>query len=123
MHKLLPFETSLAQPNERRKSVRYRIAGTAWYEWQATDGRRFEETGVTRDIGSAGAYIECDSMPPVGSIVKLVVTFRSRWQEDITVCLRGAGDVRHVRQTEGFGASVVFRTATANSQKPARDWQ
>lgn len=119
MYEPFKYATTTGKPNDRRKSARYYVAGAAWCEWLTADGRRHEGWGVTRNMGMVGAFIESDSLPPVGAVLTLVVTLRTKWQTCITVCLRGAGDVRHVQQgpcqASGYGASVAFHTAAPES--------
>ena len=76
------------------------------------DGRWHDGIGITRDIGKGGVFIESDSIPPVGSPLKLTVTLPSESSRNMILQLGGAGYVRHIRQepsqTTGFGASAVF---------------
>jgi|SRR5271169_6939425 len=100
-------------PNTRRQSARYQITGAVCFQWRAEDGNWYEARGCTGNISRAGAFIESDNLPPVGSAVKLVATLSIGWRSDRPLSLSGAGDVRHVRQgachASGYGASVVFR--------------
>jgi hypothetical protein len=118
MYKFSNYATAPGQPNDRRKTARFQVAGTAWCGWVAVDGHR-ESWGTTNNIGMAGVFVESDTPPPVGTAVTLVVVLRTNRQTGITVCLRGAGDVRHVQQgpfqASGYGASVVFHTIAPES--------
>jgi hypothetical protein len=99
-------------PNDRRKTLRYLITGAVRFEWQAVDGQWYKDIGITHDIGKGGVFIESDSIPQVGSPLKLTVTLPSASKPNTTLQLGGDGDVRHIRQepsqTTGFGASAVF---------------
>jgi hypothetical protein len=106
------YPTANTCPNDRRKTVRYLITGAVRFEWQAVDGQWYDDIGITHDIGKGGVFIESDSIPQVGSPLKLIVTLPSASKPNITLPLGGAGYVRHIRQepsqTTGFGASAVF---------------
>src|SRR5271165_5179171 len=113
MKKTLSKADTDQYPNSRRRSVRYRITGSVCFHWRAEDGHWYEARGCTCNISKAGAFIESDNLPPLGSAVKLVATLPIGWRSDRPLSLSGAGDVRHVRQgachASGYGASVVFR--------------
>lgn len=72
-----------------------------------------EASGVIRDIGKDGVFVESDSIPSVASPLKLDVTLPAESQGRFALRLRGTGVVCHVRQkplqTSGFGASVKFQ--------------
>jgi hypothetical protein len=97
---------------DKRRTIRYSITGAVRFEWKAVDGQRYEGIGITRDIGKGGVFIESDSIPSVGSPLKLTVTLPSEWTPNVTLQLSGSGTVCHVRQghrqPSGFGASAVF---------------
>jgi len=102
---------NLARPRQRRQSARFLLAAAVRFEWRAMDGEWHKAVGSTRNISKAGAFIETGTLPPIGSAVRMVATLPTKWTADGVLRLRGAGDVRHVRQidTVGFGASVVLR--------------
>jgi hypothetical protein len=100
--------------SERRKNTRYKIRGAAWFQWETAEGIRREGGGVTRDMSSAGVFIETSAMPVLGSPVEVVVTISAGSKEDLQVGFSGAGEVRHIQEdppsASGFGAAVTFRT-------------
>lgn len=112
MPNVLGKSTDLAGRHDRRRIARFPIAGATSFEWKASDGKWHEASGVTRDIGKDGAFVSCDSPPPVASLLKLVVTLPSDSGLQGPVRLRGTGEVRHVRldamPERGCGACVEF---------------
>jgi hypothetical protein len=108
-----------AAGSERRRSTRYQIRGAAWFQWEAEDGKDREGLGVTRDISTAGTFIEAPEGPAVGRRVKVVVTIASGAKEEMQLRLCGAGNVRHIdngkEAQSGFGAWVGFHTEGAAS--------
>ena len=106
--------------SERRKSTRYPVAGAVSFQWKAPDGTWREATGVTRNIGKDGAFIECESSPSLASLLKLVVTLPTCSKAYGPVCLRGNGVVRHVSrdtwQAGGVGVCVEFQLALPMSE-------
>ena len=113
--------TTPADPEDNRKSARYLITGMVQFEWQAAGGQWYDGIGITRDIGKGGVFIESDSIPPVGSPLKLTAILPSESRPNISVQLGGTGYVRHVRRqgypTIGFGASAVFRVEVPPAPK------
>lgn len=113
MNRTVRDTTSLLNRENRRKSVRYPLTGAVQFLWHAQDGQWYDAIGITRDIGKGGAFIESNSLPPVASVLKLIVTLPAESKSDTTLRLGGVGYVRRIRQescqTMGFGASVVFR--------------
>ncbi len=110
-----------ADPKDNRKSARYLITGMVQFEWQAADGQWYDGIGITRDIGKGGVFIESDSIPPVGSPLRLTAILPSDSKLTISVQLGGTGYVRHVRREGhraiGFGASAVFRVEVPPAPK------
>ena len=97
---------------DRRASVRYPICGLVEFQWCGTDNQWRGAIGVIRDMGREGVFILSDSMPPVASMLKLIVTLPAESKVDVCLQLGGIGVVRNVRQGAcqnfGFGASAVF---------------
>jgi hypothetical protein len=108
-----PPQYPSADTDERRKSVRYPITVAVSFQWQVVDGRLDSSIGTTRDIGKAGLFVESESVPPVDSVLKLIVTLPALGNFDTTLHLAGTAVVRYVQQdtcqTSGFGAVAVFR--------------
>lgn len=106
---------------ERRHSARYPLAGAARFQWKEAGGARHAASGVTRDIGKAGVFIECESLPPIASALELDVALAINWNQDATVRLRGVGDVRHVHPGDcarsGYGAAMVFHMETPATEQ------
>ena len=98
---------------ERRKSARHQIIGRVWFQLQTADGNWRDGVGTTRDIGEAGVFVQCKSIPPVASTLKIIVVLPTGWETNTSLCLNGFGHVCHVpqepRQKSGFGASAVFQ--------------
>jgi len=108
-----------AASSERRRGTRYQIRGAAWFQWEAEDGKGREGLGVTRDISTAGTFIEAPEGPAVGTRVKVVVTIASDVKNEMQLRLCGSRDVRHIdngkEAQSGFGAWVGFHTDGAGS--------
>jgi|SRR5664279_1078938 len=115
------YSTANVCPDDRRKTVRYLIAGAVRFQWLAANGEWEDVVGITSDIGKGGVFIETVSTPPIGSPLKLTVTLHPASKPNITLQLDGAGYVRHVRQEpsepSGFGASAVFHVEVPTSTK------
>src|SRR5664279_1492007 len=86
---------------ERRRCVRFRLRGDAWFVWESIDGTRGEGGGLTRNIGRAGAFIETSQVPPVGSQLRLIVTLRGTVDDGMEARLCGVGTVSYVITHEG----------------------
>jgi hypothetical protein len=114
-------QTTGANPEDNRQTVRYPITGMVQFKWQAVDGQSYHGIGLTRDIGRGGVFIESDSIPPIGSILIVTVTLPAEPMTTVTLQLAGAGVVRNVRQdssqTIGFRASAVFHLEVPTSTK------
>lgn len=112
MVKALQSSKARAHSCDRRQSVRYSIAGTALFQWKAVNGIWCEATGLTSNIGKAGVFVECESLPPVASRLKLIITLPTDWKVHRTLHLRGTGEVRHIRpeasKLSGYGACIAF---------------
>ena len=123
MKKLAKSVAADTHRDERRKSARHLITGRVWFQWQTVDGNWCDGVGTTCDIGEAGVFVQCESIPPVASALKLIVMLPTG-----TLCLRGLGHVCHVpqepRQPSGFGASAVFQKelpmSTGSTQEKPR---
>jgi len=100
--------------DERRKSVRHSVTGAVHFQWRGRDGHSYDGTGVTRDIGKGGLFIESDSIPPIASMLKIVVTLPAKSQADPTLQFSGIGFVCRLKPEpcpmSGFGVSAVFHT-------------
>src|SRR5664279_1827305 len=108
MLKNLEKPETLGSSTERRKNVRYPIAGAVSMHWRTAEGPWREAGGTTRNIGKSGVFVECEDSPPVGSRLELVITLPTQLREYGPVCLCGVGEVRHLRweasQTFGLAA-------------------
>jgi hypothetical protein len=115
-----PHRAGNSECGERRQSSRYAISGAAWFQWQTVEGTWREGSGVTRDMGKAGTFIETDDVPPVTTRLRVTVTFPIGAHDDVQVRLCGSGDVRHVQREQkgagGYGAWVPFRTEAPESR-------
>lgn len=106
---------------DRRLTKRYPIAGIASFHWKASDGGHLTGSGVTRNIGKAGVFVECERLPGVASTLDLNVALLLDRDHDVTVRLRGAGNVRHIQSgtgvRSGYGAAVVFHMETPATEE------
>jgi hypothetical protein len=116
----VPARSSTTHRDDRRQRLRYLASAAVHFRWRSADGHWYDGVGTTRDIGEDGRFVESDSVPPVGSALKLTATVPTSWNCGATVRLTDFGCVRHVRlepnQTRGFGASVVFHVETPTSK-------
>ena len=93
----------------------------SFFRWLAMNHNRKgrEGLGVTRDISTAGTFIEAPEGPAVGTRVKVVVTIASDVKNEMQLRLCGSRDVRHIdngkEAQSGFGAWVGFHTDGAGS--------
>lgn len=112
MVKRLQELTMGSVPQDRRRSARYPIVGAVSFRWRGVNGRWCEATGLTRDIGKTGVFVECESLPPASSFLELAITLPTLWERHSNLCLRGAGIVRYLRldinSWRGYGASIVL---------------
>ena len=102
------------ETKERRRPQRFLIRGEAWFEWQSVGGTLRQGTGVTRNVGRCGAFVETATVPPIASQLKVVVTLVGGPTDEIEARLCGTGEVRHIQReggvAGGFGACVIFHT-------------
>src|SRR5271165_3404151 len=107
---------------ERRQGVRYPIVGAVSIQWKASDGKWREASGMTRNIGKSGVFVECEGLPLVGSRLKLVITLPTQVRDYGSVCLCGVGAVCHLRRGPpppgGFGARAQFQLSLPMSAAP-----
>ena len=115
-----PYPDTNAEAEEKRKAVRYRISGLVSFQWLAANGEWKDGVGITRDIGKAGLFVESESIPPVSSVLKLIVSLPAGGNKEIMLRLGGTGYVRHIRQgpsqPSGFGASAIFHVVVPTSK-------
>jgi hypothetical protein len=120
-----PVRDTTSSREDRRKSVRYPITGLVQFQWRASDGRWHDGIGITRDIGKGGVFIESDSVPPIASTIKVIVTLPAESKSNVILQLSGVGYICNLRQescqTIGFGVSAVFRTAVPKSTETTKD--
>ncbi len=50
---------------DKRKAVRYKLCLPVLFKWIDADGCPVQEGGFTRDISTAGLYVNCPNLPPV----------------------------------------------------------
>lgn len=60
-------------PVERRRAVRYRTGSSAIFQWEGPENRRFQGTGITRDMSLNGVYILTAVCPPSNAVVQMEV--------------------------------------------------
>jgi hypothetical protein len=125
MDKLPKDPAAVTYPNDRRKSVRYPITVEVKFKWQAEDGHWHHATGITRDIGIAGLFVESESVSSVDSVVKLTVILPATSKFKTALHLGGIAVVRHVQQKSsqgsGFGAVANFQRARPMSSVSKRE--
>lgn len=107
------LSTTTLHCNNRRQCMRYPIIRAVHFQWRAADGNWHDGIGTIRDIGQDGCFVESESIPPVGSALKLTATITAEWNCGTTVQLTDLGYVRHVRlehnHKSGFGTSALVR--------------
>ena len=105
--------------DERLRAVL--ISGTVRFEWQAVNSQWHDGIGIIRDIGKGGIFVESDSIPQVGSPLKLTAILPSESKPNISVQLvaRVRCAMRDGRNTRaiGFRASAVFHVEVPKSTK------
>ncbi len=79
--------TTKAHAAERRKTARCLISGTVRFEWQAVNSQWHDGIAIIRDIGKGGIFVESDSIPQVGSQLKLTSILPSESKPNISVQL------------------------------------
>jgi len=121
---LKPLHQSQAKgrPGERRQSVRYPIVGEVLFQWKVAGGKWSEGRGLTHNIGINGVFIECESLPPVATHLRLFISLPSLPSPRSackTLRLDGTGDVRHLQSVacgpRGYGASASFHLQSTES--------
>ena len=112
--------TSNTTPKDKRSIIRYSITGIVQFEWQAVDNQWYDGIGITLDIGKGGVFIESDSIPPVGSPLKLTLTLTSESTPNLNsqtywlLALFATYD-QEPSQLRGFGTSAVFHVDAPQS--------
>jgi hypothetical protein len=99
--------------DNRRRGVRYPIISPVIFQWRAADGNWHDGIGTIRNIGEDGCFVESESIPPVGSALRLTANIPAQWDSATTLRLTDLGYVRHMRldfnQKCGFGTSSLVR--------------
>jgi hypothetical protein len=112
MDKTEQCQTETTPTEDRRRSTRYLIPALTSFRWETRDGHWDSAIGTTRDIATSGLFVESESIPPVDSVLQLIVTLPERSKFGTTIRLRGTAIVCHVQQepcqTSGFGVVAVF---------------
>lgn len=120
MDKSIRYSSANIHRGDRRTSERYPISGLVEFQWQATDKQWHDAIGVTRDMGKDGLFVESESIPPVASVLKLIVTLPAEPKAHVVLQLGGVGVARNVRhgafQKRGFGALATFPAKTLISK-------
>lgn len=102
--------------NDRRKAARYPIIAMAKFQRKDASGQWQEVSGISRDIGRVGLFIETEIIPPVAAHLQIRVVLPPQRAGGMTLHLSGVGRVRHhqrrPRGGSGFGASVVWHLTT-----------
>jgi hypothetical protein len=109
---------------ERRKAHRYQLRALAFFFW-AMQGEPLESgEGVTRDIDTAGAYINAIELPPVGAMVQLDILLPTVSDsrpgahligEGVVLRVDAHGSTIHDCPPGGFAISVQFYLDTSES--------
>jgi PilZ domain len=94
---------------DRRRHERYRMRGTAWFQWNDAKGKRQAQTGSVRDVASRGLFIEAVEPPPVGAEILIQFEFENMGR-NLAASISTRGEVRRVEtldeQRWGFAAST-----------------
>jgi hypothetical protein len=101
--------------SEARVTKRYPIAARVSFQWRGSDKRWLQGTGVTHDIGAAGASILAHEVPPpLGAEIKVMVMLPPVMPDaTATGRLSGTGNVVRVTDAVGFAVAVTFRIIKA----------
>lgn len=54
-------------------AARYRMATPVAFYWTGIEGRMQESSGMTRDISTAGVFVESSACPPQGALIGLEI--------------------------------------------------
>ena len=112
---------------DRRRSHRYDLRTRVGFSWEDLDGVCHREESLTRDISKVGVFVLANSCPPVGTTVKLEVSFHSAAAQGVQI--QAQGRVVRVEKADQSQAQCGFAAATeamkvfdqelsANSRKP-----
>ena len=113
---------------ELRKARRYPLSAPALFMWAPREGKPQTGQGVTRDINTAGVYVQTDAVPPVGSRIQMEIVLPKLGDPGPGMHLSGEGIVLRSELSSaggaaasagGFAASVQFypeATTSALSQ-------
>lgn len=97
---------------ERRAAVRYRLRAPVIVRWSDESGRRREDLGRTRDISTAGVFLTCRALPPVGAELDLEVHLPPFERNTLQrLQLKATGKVIRVTETAqeaGFAVASPF---------------
>lgn len=92
---------------EQRRTIRFRSPFPVIFRWENQTS-----VGLTRDISTAGAFVICDALPPVGASVTLEVTLPPFERNSLQpLYLKATGTVRRVERGvggSGFAVNAPF---------------
>jgi len=76
---------------ERRNSTRYRLQAPVIFRWTDSRGGSHQQGGFTRDISTRGAFIFCESPPPLqaGVTVDVMLPFLGNARKSISMTTGG----------------------------------
>ena len=99
-----------------RKATRYPLSCPALYRWASSEGLPQNGTGITRDVGVGGVFVQGDRSPPVGAQIELNIALPNCEDTGFGMRLRGVGSVLRVEpgnaiRTDGFAVSVRLNAA------------
>ena len=109
---------------ELRKAKRYPLNAPAQFIWALREGKPQTGQGVTRDINTAGVYVQTDALPPVGSRIQMEIVLPKLGDTGPGLKLAGEGVVLRREPSSatgvaasrgGFAASIQFYPETTAS--------
>lgn len=107
--------------NERRTATRYNLRLPTEVTWVA-EGRSRKADTITRDVSTAGLFLESNAELPVGTHVDVSVTVLPQRQMLSTIQLTGSGVVvrpSETTETPGFAIAIKLELplkANGNSE-------
>jgi hypothetical protein len=113
-----------ARTIELRKNYRYRLSAPVFFYWATPNELPQSGDGMTRDIDSAGAYINSCELPPVGARVQMEIMLPTILGGELGAHLTGEGVVLRVEPNNGkalgssdggFAVSVQFYVQSSES--------
>jgi hypothetical protein len=95
------------------------MSAPVFFSWLDQDGTLHDQSGTTRDVSMAGAFIVADTVPSLGATVGVDI-YLPYDKTGRIVELHGEGKVSRVegagRTSSGFAAEVMFQTPSSSAE-------